>query len=177
MLQHDLVSCELDTSKGRHFSLRYLVKQRYWIHVFFGIFTYIYHTNQPLHVGIIFPWSEKKHGHQRNSFFWDIPTIPSVSFSWSLDSVYTDMKGETWPHSRGNGLVHVPYMDPMGRQRTIEITNLQSLTLQVAVHSLPPHPTQNRLSLDSQPKTLKGNFTPKLSKTHLLYLFDFSPLK
>ena len=172
------MSCELDTSKGRSFSLMYLVKQGIGFTCSWYIYLHLpYKSTIACRYIIIFPWSEKKTWSPKEYVFFDIPTIPSVSFSWSLDSVYTDMKGETWPHSRGNGLVHVPYMDPMGRQRTIEITNLQSLTLQVAVHSLPPHPTQNRLSLDSQPKTLKGNFTPKLSKTHLLYLFDFSPLK
>ena len=27
---------------------------------------------------------------------------------------YLPTFGEKWPHSRGNGLVNIPYMDPMG---------------------------------------------------------------
>ena len=27
---------------------------------------------------------------------------------------YLPTLGEKWPHSRGNGLVNIPYMDPMG---------------------------------------------------------------
>ena len=32
-----------------------------------------------------------------------------------MDYYYLPTLGEKWPHSRGNGLVNIPYMDPMGK--------------------------------------------------------------
>ena len=35
--------------------------------------------------------------------------------------LFTYMKGEKWPHSMGNGLVNIPYMDPMGLDLTAQL--------------------------------------------------------